>query len=107
MLATKNTNILQQIIQWDKQQYLDFVASPEEVEYASRKEVIEALDAIHSIGVLPMESPFEYVKKIQSEFQYSRIAEKIPMVMRSFPLHLAFFIPIGPFLLKGSCQHSG
>ena len=73
ILATKNTNILQQIIQWDKQQYLDIITSREEVEYASKAEVIEALDAIHSIGVLPIESPFEYVKKIQSEFQYSRI----------------------------------
>lgn len=73
ILATKNTNILQQIIQWDKQQYLNFIALPEEIEYASKKEVIEALDAIYSIGVIPMECPFEYVKKIQSEFQYSRI----------------------------------
>lgn len=73
ILAVKNTNILQQIIQWDKQQYLDFIASREEVEYASKKEVIEVLDAIHSMGVLPMESPFEYEKKIQTEFQYARI----------------------------------
>ena len=73
ILAAKTTNVLQQIIQWNKQQYLDFITSQEEVEYASRKEVIEVLNAIHSIGVLPMESPFEYVKKIQSGFPYSKI----------------------------------
>lgn len=73
VLATKGTNTLQQIIQWDKQQYMDFSSSPDEVEYASSKKVIEALEAIRSIGVLPMENPFEYVKKIQNSFQYSKI----------------------------------
>ena len=73
VLATKGTNTLQQIIQWDKQQYMDFSSSPDEVEYASSKKVIEALEAIRSIGVLPMENPLKYVKKIQNSFQYSKI----------------------------------
>ena len=77
VLATKGTNTLQQIIQWDKQQYMDFSSSPDEVEYASSKKVIEALEAIRSIGVLPMGLMYKKcgnsVKKIQNSFQYSKI----------------------------------
>ena len=73
ILATKNTNVLQQIIHWDKAQYLDFIASSEEIEYTSKPEVVAILEAIHSMGVLPMKNPFEYVKKVQYEFPYSKI----------------------------------
>lgn len=73
VLATKGTNTLQQIIQWDKQQYMDFINSPDEVEYGSQKEVVNSLCAILSLGITPMEHPFEYVKTIQKEFNYNKI----------------------------------
>lgn len=74
LLATKNTNTIQQIILWDKQQYTDFINLPEEVEYASKKEVMDLLDTIHiELGITAMEHPFEYVKKIQKDFDYNQI----------------------------------
>lgn len=75
ILTTKGTNILQQMILWDKQEYLDFINSPDEVEWASRKEVTEVINAISSaLDIIPIVQPFEYVKEIQGEFDYSKIA---------------------------------
>lgn len=73
ILATKGTNTLQQIIQWDKSQYTSFINAPDEIEYASRKDVQIALTAIQSLGIRPMIQPFEYVKAIQKKFDYSKI----------------------------------
>ncbi len=73
ILAAKGTNALQQIIQWDKSQYIHFISSPEEVEYSSKKEVRDALQSIELLGITQMECPFEYVKAIQKNFDYSQI----------------------------------
>ena len=73
ILAVKNTNTLQQIIQWDRQQYLDFINSPGERAYASRQEVTEVLEAIRSLGILPINNPFTYIKEVQKNFPYAKI----------------------------------
>lgn len=73
VLATKGTNSLQQMILWDRRQYTDFISSPDEMAYASKQEVMDALNAIQAIGISPMEQPFEYVKQIQQQFDYSKI----------------------------------
>lgn len=73
VLAAKGTNALQQIIQWNKSQYIHFISSPEEVEYASTKDVKNALKSIQLLGITQMKDPFEYVKTIQKNFNYSQI----------------------------------
>lgn len=74
VLATKNANATQQIILWDKQQFENFINSPDNVEYDSKPEVIAVLSTIQTkLGVSPMERPFEYVKKIQTDFPYAKI----------------------------------
>ena len=74
ILATGNTNILQQIIWWDKKRFEDFVNSPEEQEWSVRPEVQGVLSTIRKeIDVAPIDAPFEYVKAIQKDFDYSKI----------------------------------
>jgi len=72
--AAGNTNTLQQVILWDRKGYEDFIASPEEREYANRAEVTAELDKIRKeLDIVPMENPFEYIKQLQSGFAYEKI----------------------------------
>lgn len=74
VLATKNTNVMQQIILWDKQRYLDFINSLDNVKYDNSAEVVTALNAIRTeLGISEMENPFEYIKDVQKDFPYERI----------------------------------
>lgn len=74
ILAVRNTNPLQQMIGWDKAQYLDFLCSEQALGEDSSKQASAVLDAISDkLGLTPMEQPFEYVKKIQQEFPYQSI----------------------------------
>lgn len=74
ILATKNTNVIHQVISWDKRDYDEFMASPDTVEYNAKREVTEALEAIRTeLGVSEMQNPFEYIKEIQKDFPYSKI----------------------------------
>ena len=74
ILATGNTNILQQIIWWDKKRFEDFVNSPEEQEWSVRPEVQGVLSTIRKgIDITPIDTPFEYVKDLQSNFPYEQI----------------------------------
>ena len=74
ILATGNTNTLQQIIWWDKKGFEDFVNSPEEQEYRVRPEVQGVLSTIRKgIDIAPIDTPFEYIKDLQSNFPYEQI----------------------------------
>lgn len=74
ILAVRNINTLQQMIGWDKQQYLEFRRSEETVSCDWSNEVSAVLDAISDkLGLTPMEHPFEYVKEIQKDFPYQKI----------------------------------
>lgn len=74
LASVKNTNTLQQIILWNKQEYTNFITSKEEKDYCSRPEVIKVLKQLQSeLSVNEMAKPFEYVKELQSNFQYSKI----------------------------------
>ena len=74
ILATGNTNILQQIIWWDKKRFEDFVNSTEEQEYRVRPEVQGVLSTIRKgIDIAPIDTPFEYIKDLQSNFPYEQI----------------------------------
>lgn len=74
ILAVRNTNPLQQMIGWDKAQYLDFLCSEQALGEDSSKQASAVLKALSDqLGLTPMEHPFEYVKKIQQEFPYQNI----------------------------------
>lgn len=74
ILATKNTNALLQIINWDKDQFLQYLNDPEEVAYTSSQKVSDTLDILHtSLGIDPISNPFEYVKALQQDFPYDQI----------------------------------
>lgn len=74
ILATGNTNTLQQIIWWDKKRFEDFVNSTEEQEYRVRPEVQGVLSTIRKgIDITPIDTPFEYIKDLQSNFPYEQI----------------------------------
>ena len=74
ILATGNTNTLQQIIWWDKKRFEDFVNSTEEQEYRVRPEVQGVLSTIRKgIDIAPIDTPFEYIKDLQSNFPYEQI----------------------------------
>lgn len=74
LLATGNTNTLQQAIWWDKKMFKDFVDGSENQAYVSKTEVIEALNAIRKeLNLAPIEKPFEYIKELQAAFPYDQI----------------------------------
>lgn len=74
ILATGNTNTLQQIIWWDKKMFEDFVNSPEEQENKVRPEVKSVLNIIRKgVDVAPVDTPFEYIKDLQNNFPYEQI----------------------------------
>lgn len=74
ILAAGNTNTLQQVIWWDRKMFDDFVNSPEEQEYKARPEVQRALDTIRGeMDVTPIDTPFEYIRELQSNFPYEQI----------------------------------
>lgn len=52
----------------------DFVNSPEEQEYKTRLEVKCVLDTIRKgLDVALIDTPFEYIKDLQSKFPYEQI----------------------------------
>ena len=73
ILATKNTNVMQQIILWDKQAYNDFINAPDNVEYENSKEVVAALNTLRTLDIAEMENPFAYIKDIQRDFPFDKI----------------------------------
>lgn len=74
ILSTKNANTIQQVILWDKQQFIDFINLPDNIEYDSRPEVVIVLQIIHKeLDIYAMNYPFEYIKNIQRDFPYNKI----------------------------------
>lgn len=74
ILATKSVTVLEQIISWDKQTYLDYINEPDNIKHFSRPELTAALAKMsNKLDVLPIEEPFEYVKATQADFDYSKI----------------------------------
>ena len=73
ILTTKNTNVMQQVILWDKAIYEEFINDPENIEYINSKKVLTALDKLRTLEVDEIEDPFEYIKNLQREFDYDKI----------------------------------
>ena len=71
VLACKGTTAAEQISGWNKKQFEEFLAN-EDPDFAAKRQVV--LDKIQNeLGITPIGNPFEYVKAIQSEFDYSKI----------------------------------
>ena len=74
ILATKSVTVLEQIISWDKQTYLDYINEPDNIKHFSRPELIAALAQMsEKLAEEPIEEPFEYVKAVQADVDYSKI----------------------------------
>ena len=71
VLACKGTTAAEQISGWNKKQFEEFLAN-EDPDFATKRQFV--LDKIQNeLGITPIGNPFEYVKAIQSEFDYSKI----------------------------------
>ena len=71
ILATKGTTAAEQISGWNKEQFKKFLEN-DGSDFAEKRQAV--LNKIQTeLGTEPMEDPFEYVKKIQEEFDYSKI----------------------------------
>ena len=71
ILACKGTTAAEQISGWTKKQFEDFLKS-DDPDFAAKRQPV--LDKIRNeLGINPIENPFEYVKKLQAEFDYSKI----------------------------------
>lgn len=69
ILAANGVDAIEQIILWNKQEYLAYLNSQEKT-----AEIITALSELaEKLGVDSMKQPFEYVKKLQAEFDFKRI----------------------------------
>ncbi len=74
IVAVHGTNLLQQIILWDRETYTSFLNDPNEVEWAARAEVVEVIDTIRKeLAISPMGDPFGYVEELQKNFPYEKI----------------------------------
>ena len=73
ILATKNANVMQQVILWDKQAYDDFVNASDNIEYENSEEVVAVLNALRTLDITEMDHPFTYIKDLQKDFPYDKI----------------------------------
>lgn len=75
ILATGNTNVIQQVSGWSREDFDRFQNDPAQREYAARPEVTAALHALQAeLGVAPVENPFEVIQALQKDFPYERIS---------------------------------
>lgn len=72
ILAGKGVTAIEQIVWFTKKQYNDFVISDDNNNFC--EEVNAVLNEISKkLNLKPMENPYEYVRKIQDEFDYSKL----------------------------------
>ena len=72
ILACESTTAIEQIVWWDKAQFEDFLGNEEyNVRTPERTAVLRRIQS--ELALSPMENPFEYVKKLQKEFDGSRL----------------------------------
>jgi len=71
ILACGTANPVEQIVWMDKSKFEEHIANEEKILTAEQKAAVQQLQ--RELGLLPMESPFEYVKAIQKDFDGSKI----------------------------------
>lgn len=73
VLATGSTNVLDQLYYMDRDGYDSLMNSRSNVDFITAPQHIEILQKIQRLGVQPVENPYDYVKNLQAEFDYSKI----------------------------------
>lgn len=68
LLACGDMAAIEQSWMWDKEQFCSFVK-----DNPPTPEQISVLTSLKSLGVVPMEQPWEYMSTLRSEFDYSKI----------------------------------
>ena len=71
MLACGGVNPAEQAVWMDKSQFEQHLREEREAQTAEQQRLLALLQA--ALGIAPMESPFEYVKALQAEFDYGKI----------------------------------
>jgi len=71
ILVCGSTTAVEQIIGWEGEQFGEFLMSDDNAFVPGQEEVLNAIR--EELELEPMEAPFEYVKKIQKEFDGSKI----------------------------------
>lgn len=71
ILVCGSTTAVEQIIGWNKQQFDEFIISDYNQIYPEQQIVLDTLK--EKLNLEPLENPFEYVKSIQDNFDYSKI----------------------------------
>ena len=74
LVAAKNTNELQQMIVWEREDWEEFKNDEANIEWNEKEEVVSAIEKIaEELDIEPMEDPFSYVKELQEDFPYEKI----------------------------------
>ena len=74
LLFAKHTAAVEQIILWDEEQFLKFLASPENQVQPEQQAVLDTL--AEKLELSPMENTFAEVKRVQAAFDTSRLRFK-------------------------------
>ena len=74
LLFAKHTAAVEQIILWDEEQFLKFLASPENQVRPEQQAVLDTL--AEKLELSPMENTFAEVKRVQAAFDTSRLRFK-------------------------------
>ena len=71
ILACGSTTAVEQIIGWTKEQFMGFLKSPDNAFVPNQAEVLQKLK--EELKIEPRENVYEYVKKIQDNFDDSKV----------------------------------
>ena len=71
ILACGSANPVEQIVWMNKQQFEQHLQEEKEIQTTEQKELLSILEK--ELHVAAMEYPFEYVKELQSDFDYSKV----------------------------------
>lgn len=71
ILAANSVTPVEQIIYLSKEEFENFIVSDDNAILAEQQKVINILQ--EKLDLTPIEKPYEYVKKIQSKFDYTKI----------------------------------
>lgn len=70
-MATKTTTALEQIIGWSEEQFKSFLVSEDNCVSSKQEEIIQKIQK--DLQLLPYKEPYQYVKQLQSNFEYEKI----------------------------------
>ena len=72
VLAGKSVTAIEQIAYWDKETFIDFLNSEDNAVMEEQEEVLSMIK--EKLQITPFDDVYEYVKQLQQEFDYSKLA---------------------------------